>query len=276
MNYEMNLANFNLTFGSEKQPMLDYFDDLVYTAFIKSTKYKSYIYKKNGISYQFTNIKKEQTEFGAFLTGFLYRTSSESHLLDNWGWSMFCIRLKDHKLAYIKNNWQSPSLKIFNSATNHILRVYKNNVNKYKRLNFELNIIGLPDYKALEGKIRNAKKVNEITLSFFYLNGEDNPFLGNIDSSLGKKIQSTIKKSEAEQFNLNVKNPNKPDVFFNSFKSLKCKAGIAINYISSFGNKKIVKNNDVLEKLPLNHSILSPYRHNDNLFNEINEKLKNI
>ncbi len=181
------IANFNCTFGKENKPMLDYFEEIVMPAFQQSQ-----VRESDGNKYFFDNVKLIMVK-GEFMLGGLLikRTKLEVKSLYTEGkltltneihpsdpYSYFLINLKNHRMVLVKNQKGSPNLGNFSATAKYVLKDYVSKINrdiedKEERLPAaNLNIVAIPFKDAIRKEMRNVKKIQNVILRFYPLNGD--------------------------------------------------------------------------------------------------------
>ncbi len=182
------IANFNVTFGNEAIPMLDFFDTVIYPAF-KSKNIRII----NDNSYLFLNIEiHEYSPYSHVLTGVLVRKTtleiksdltSDGNLIEKdeqystAPYSLFAINLRNHRMVFMPNQKGSPSLASFQSTAKHVINSYIKTENQ-KRCNdnkleyAEIHVVGIPNAETIDNLLDNVKKIKRLTLRFYPLNGD--------------------------------------------------------------------------------------------------------
>lgn len=187
MKVSAQVANFNVVFGDEERPMLDYFDSIIYPAFLSGIEKSG----KNQNAYFFREIEviKNKNGDAAIIGRIIKRTILEvfSDLNERGDlvekdehyssapYSTFIIYLRNHRMLFVPNQKGSPTLSNFKSAVEYILKKFISNYNSKneKRLPYVLvNIVGVPSAKSLEELLKTVKKINSLTLKFYPLNGD--------------------------------------------------------------------------------------------------------
>lgn len=182
------IANFNIVFGEEEKPMLDYFDTVIYLAFTSDIKKVS-----DGNEYLFKNVEISEGVGNKYiLTGqFVKKTileiksdiNEEGELIEKdekysaAPYSSFAINLMNHRMIYIPNQKGSPTLANFRSSVKYVISNYVKEKNKdvdekYKIAYALVNIVGIPSAKTMDDLLKNVEKINKLTLRFYPLNGD--------------------------------------------------------------------------------------------------------
>lgn len=188
---KLSIANFNITYGPENEPMLSYFHDILYPAFCNEQKVRT---SKN-VSY-FSDVKLKLINSEYVLTGNLIR---ETHyrvrtiVVDNElvpspssvptaPYSRFIIYLKSHRMILVKNEGQSPNLKSFQAVLRKVIDRYIREANRGRDEadlpllpNAIINIVNMPLPDSIDEAIKEFAKINSINLRFFPLNNDIDP-----------------------------------------------------------------------------------------------------
>lgn len=191
MRRKINIANFNLTFGVDEEPMLSHFDDIVYPAFTSGIKNESFNEYERSIFLH--NVKVENDHLDDYmLTGLIVKKTileiksqiEGNELIDTdyeyptAPYSYFCINLKNHRMYLVKNQNGSPDIRTFQSTVLYILKEYVANKNKGildeldKLPNPYLKIIGVPFKANINEELKKVEKISSLTFKFFPLNGD--------------------------------------------------------------------------------------------------------
>lgn len=221
MNYTVSLANFNVTFGKDDEPLLNYFDSVVYNAF-KSEIRREVINKQTAISdyYYFMDVDIHNTEeMGYVLYGKIVRETElevksivsgdklvkKNERYPSAPYSTFYIYLKNHRMLLIKNQKGSPSIKTFGTTAKYVLNKYirrlnddirnKNNLcnggNKQKFFPYSrVEVVGLPLEETLRESLKKVKKIRYLKLRFYPLNGDID--IEDIASGVARDFRKTV------------------------------------------------------------------------------------
>lgn len=182
------VANFNVVFGEDEKPMLDYFDTVIYPAFTSDIKKVS-----DGNEYLFKNVEISEGIGNKYiLTGqFVKKTileiksdiNEEGELVEKdekysaAPYSSFAINLMNHRMIYVPNQKGSPTLANFRSSVKYVISNYIKEKNKEvdekNKIEYALvNIVGIPSAKTMDNLLKNVEKINKLTLRFYPLNGD--------------------------------------------------------------------------------------------------------
>lgn len=188
---KVSIANFNLVFHEKglDKGMLEYFDEIVMPALTCG-----YFRKSGDATFLFMDIKVFERYGEYILTGIIVKKTilevksdltSDGRLIEvdekypAAPYSTFIIYLKNHRMVYVENQKGSPNIKSFRATMQYIL-------NKYvKQQMFELeeeerekypipilNVVGIPTREKLKAVLKDAEKINKLTLRFYPLNGD--------------------------------------------------------------------------------------------------------
>lgn len=215
-NKKIELANFNCTFGDSHDAMLKYFTKVVYPAFCDMSIVREYRINDNSSNkYYFTEIEIIFSEkLGYILKGYIvketiYRGKSKvdenkkiieldatiENGYEHAPYSIFGIILKNHRLFFIKNEGESPSLTTFRATTKYCFEKYIERINKeisnfikktlfdeysinplYNDLkllpNFELTVTPFIEEKAIQQTFEEIIEIDEVSLKFVQPNGD--------------------------------------------------------------------------------------------------------
>ena len=187
---KMTIANFNIVFGDDEEPLLNYFESIILPAFRQDI-----IRKTNQEKYKFMDIEILEVEEGIFaLKGILVKSTTlevKSKFDDNENlvdanelyatapYSSFIIYLHNHRMVLIKNQKGSPDLRSFSSTVRYILYRFIHDTNKLRKENGEIplpnaiiNIVGILLEDSIFKALNKVNKINELKLKFYPLNGD--------------------------------------------------------------------------------------------------------
>lgn len=187
----MQFANFNITFGNQNAPMLDYFEDIIFPAFVSG-----YVRGKeeDPLRYSFNDImlKEIDNEYvlvGNFIKDTEYQvitTIQEGDLVSTPAhvptapYSRFIIFLKNHRMVLVRNEMRSPDIRSFQKTVREMLIVYTRKENQKRDKDNKLpiaivHIVDIPFRDSIETVLKTVKKVNWLKLRFFPLNNDLDP-----------------------------------------------------------------------------------------------------
>lgn len=217
MKNNTSIANFNVTFGEEHEPMLSHFEDIIVPAFNSAIKREVGTGKQKD-KYYFINSRVETLGEDEVFTGQLVKDTElevKSKVVDNElietdehypsaPYSVFYIFLRNHRMILIRNQKGSPDLRSFRVTVNKIITSYikqhnskENCENILPEANIE--IIGIPTLETWNNIFRNVIKVRGLELRFFPLNGDKK--YNNLTNVL---TDTFVKEAGAKQVNLKI------------------------------------------------------------------------
>ena len=225
---KLSIANFNITYGPENEPMLTYFQDILYPAFCNEQKVRT---SKN-VSY-FSDVELKLISSEYVLTGNLIR---ETHyrvrtiVVDNElvpspssvptaPYSRFIIYLKSHRMILVKNEGQSPNLKSFQAVLRKVVDRYTREANRERDKadlplfpNAVINIVNMPLPDSIDETIKEFAKIKSINLRFFPLNNDIDP------APLLAYVRSTMDSVDSKTGNLTFNSPKSANGISNLFQ----------------------------------------------------------
>lgn len=183
----MSLANFNITFGKEYDPLLEHFEDIFIPALTSGN-----VRTKSNDRYLFMNVKVFEISEGEFiLSGYFVKDTIveirskhtekglvyTNEMYPSAPFSIFVVFLKNHRALLVKNQKESPDVRSLNATINHILKKYIKDINENREPREKLpyaqvNIVNLPSKNALIDNLEQVKKVKELVLRFYPLNND--------------------------------------------------------------------------------------------------------
>lgn len=187
----LNIANFNCTFGKENKPMLEHFEDVILPAFQQEI-----VRVIDDNKYHFEKVRLNMTKGEFTLAGIIVKRTKivvksvikegegltkTNQVIPSDPYSFFLINLKNHRMALVKNQKESPSISNFSLVAKHYLRTYVNEYNKTvtdksEKLPYaRLNIVAIPFKGVIEEELKHIKKIENVTLRFYPLNGDVTP-----------------------------------------------------------------------------------------------------
>lgn len=219
---KMYLANLNVTFGVEDEPLLKWMDEFVYPALLSGFKRK--LSDKTKVMFENVAIEKVDQEY--VLRGIvikdtvldIYNEYDEDDGLKEVNshpksapYSAFVIFLKNHRMVLVRNQKGSPDLRLFASTFSQTLKYYRQEQNKVRK---EQNQDILPDYivtvrgiisrASIEEVMEKVKKIKSLTFIMKPRNNEVGGLYGLLDE-LDDRIR---KQSQSKDLKIKVNNPN--------------------------------------------------------------------
>lgn len=200
MDKNLTIANFNVTFGVEEEPLLNYFDEIVLPALTET--HEDYKLIKDDNKYYFMDVevkeyenqinKSEHDSKELVLTGILVKETileiksqvdekGDLHNTDlkfpSAPYSLFIIFLRNHRMVLVKNQKGSPDIRNFRSTVEYMVKKQIAKLNKDREKGNKLpyalvNVVGIPNSKGVKEALKDVKKVRKLSLKFYPLNGE--------------------------------------------------------------------------------------------------------
>lgn len=209
------LANFNCTFGTNHEPLLNYFFEILYPAFIKESENS-----ENNKSFILENIQLSRVRGNFMLTGIIIkRTTLEvksryingqltqtNNRYKSDPFSYFIINLNNHRMILVKNQNGSPTLSNFSTLASKLLKKYVRELNKDKLKEEKLpepnlNIVAIPFKGKIQEELKKVKKVNQVILRFYPLNGDI------IENDTVDHLLESLEKIESNSGNITYNSP---------------------------------------------------------------------
>ena len=184
----VQVANFNVVFGEDEHPMLDYFDTIIYPSMSSGISKKM-----SEDEYLFKNIEidKNQKEYYV-LRGIIVKKTileiksdlnEQGELIEkdekhpSAPYSLFAINLLNHRMIFMPNQKGSPTLANFRSAVKYVINAYIKVKNKEldaeHKLDYALvNVVGIPSAHSMDALLKDVAKISSLTLRFYPLNGD--------------------------------------------------------------------------------------------------------
>lgn len=209
---QMTIADLNVVFGKEEEPLLHYVDSIVIKAlnsdfFRVSTNDTKFFFKDTKI------IEIDENEF--VLCGILIKDTvlnikskyneevgleKKNDKIQSSPYSVFMIYLKNHRMVLVKNQSSSPDIRSFSSTFREILGEYIKTENR-KRKQEERKLLpyamvsvnGIKTAASVREALKNVEKIESITFKLRPLNSEwdyEGSVFGSIDKEIRKTIQS--------------------------------------------------------------------------------------
>ncbi|MDR0767003.1 MAG: hypothetical protein LBE57_00940 [Methanosarcinales archaeon] len=221
--HDVDIANFNVTFGLEDKPLLSYFKEIVYPAFqaeiIREIKGKNKRYELLDCSIEnFTGKDSDFVLIGRLVKDTIIESKSERDEIGNIKevdkkykmapYSIFIIFLINHRMILVKNQVGSPDYREFGATVNYVLKEYIRERNKEigkqkksretKSKMIEpygaptVNIANIPHLETIKEQLKDIK-IQKITIKMFPLNGTTDykGVFGSIRKSMGEVSSKT-------------------------------------------------------------------------------------
>lgn len=212
---KMYLANLNVTFGKDDEPLLKWIDEFVYPAL--QMDYKRKINNKTKV--MFENVSIEMIEDEYVLKGIIIKDTildilneydEKKGLIDvnsqakSAPYSAFMIFLKNHRMVLVRNQSGSPDLRLFASSFSQTLKNYRTVQNKIRKEegtdqlpDYTVTVRGIASRASVEEMMEKVKKVKKLTFIMKPRNNENGGLynlLDGLDEEIRKKSQSKLAK----------------------------------------------------------------------------------
>lgn len=208
-NKQMTIADLNVVFGKEEEPLLQRIDDMVLPALQSGMVRKA----SENTRYLFEDCQIVEMEGELILKGILIKDTildvmseytmeglrkTNKHFPSS-PYSVFMIFLRNHRMLLVKNQSGSPDIRSFKTSFKYILREYtfaENQKRKEKREPFlpyaSANVTGIKTTESVKKVLEDVEKITELTFRFYPLNAEwdYDPIFGGIDDAIRKVIGS--------------------------------------------------------------------------------------
>lgn len=213
----MQFANFNITFGNNNEPMLEYFEKIIFPAF-KSEYIRG---KKEDLArYSFSDVEIKEIDGEYVLVGNYIKdteyqvvttvqkgdlVSTPAHV-PTAPYSRFLIFLKNHKMVLVRNEMRSPDVRSFQRTVRDMLTVFIRKANQKREKDEKypiaiVHIVDIPLSDNIENVLKTVNKVNWLKLRFFPLNNDLDPL------PLFRTIREDMKKVGSRTGNLVFNSP---------------------------------------------------------------------
>ena len=248
----MHFANFNVTFGSQVDPMLTHFEDIIFPAFTSG-------YKRGKIGerplFYMADVEIKQIEGEYLLTGNyikdmeydVYTTVQDGELVSSPArvptapYSRFIIFLQNHRMVLVRNEPKSPDIRSFEATVramlgSYIRKINRNAKDKQSKLpNAIVNIVEIPLPKDIDAILKDVHKINWLKIRFFPLNNDISPI------PIADDINKQMKKLGSKHAHVQFSSPDSKE----EVKSLMDRsAGLAVSTLEvedDNGNKSRIK-----------------------------------
>lgn len=206
---QMAIADLNVVFGKDEEPLLKRIDDIVLPALRSGIERKSS--KNTRFLFEDCEIMRLEEEF--VLKGILIKDTildvmseytedglrkTDKHVPSS-PYSIFIIFLKNHRMLLVKNQSGSPDIRSFKTTFRAVLREYVSGENQTRRKkgkkflpHAKTYVTGIKTSKSVKDALEDVEKITELTFQFYPLNAEwdYDPVFGAIDKSIRKVIGS--------------------------------------------------------------------------------------
>ena len=302
----MQFANFNITFGEQDAPMLEYFEEIIYPAFLSGYVRGNAI---DGAKYSFDDIKikeinDELVMVGNYIKSTEYKivtTIQDGVLVSSPAdiptapYSRFVIFLKNHRMVLVRNETNSPDIRSFQKTVRDMLFAYirKNNRDRDRENKLPevfVNIVDIPMRDSIEEVLRNVRKVDSLKIRFFPLNNDLPP------QALMQAVLCSLGQVGSKTGNLVFNSPGSRDGVQKVIKETGGMAEASLKVTDDSGEKRSIKqgtfssnikipyngnlnpNNDnyLVEQAKENGSISTVSKDNATLFGRFRDRLRGL
>lgn len=187
----MQFANFNITFGENNSPMLEYFESIVFPAFTgnyirgKRDELPRYFFE----NVQIKEVDDEYVMVGNYVKETEYKVITTVHAgelvnspadIPTAPYSRFMVFLKNHRMVLVRNETGSPDIRSFQKTVREILSTHIREENRKREKENKLpiaivHIVDIPLKDNIAEVLKNVNKVNWFKLRFFSLNNDLDP-----------------------------------------------------------------------------------------------------
>lgn len=260
----MQFANFNITFGEQDSPMLEYFEEIIYPAFLSGYVRGNAI---DGAKYSFDDIRIKEindelvmvgnyiksTEYKVITTvqdGALVSSPAE---IPTAPYSRFVIFLKNHRMVLVRNEKSSPDVRSFQKTVRDMLFAYirKNNRDREREDKLPeafVNIVDIPMRDSIEEVLRNVRKVDSLKLRFFPLNNDLPP------QAIAQAVLCGLQKVGSRTGNLVFNSPGSRDGVQNLIQGSGGMAEASLKVTDVSGEKRSIKQDTFSSNIKIQHS----------------------
>nr|DAN97758.1 MAG TPA: protein of unknown function (DUF4747) [Caudoviricetes sp.] len=227
-NKSMYLANLNITFGVNDEPLLKWLDEFVLPALTSGIKREiKSKNKKEPTRVLFKDVDVEEIENGELvLKGVIIKDTvldiynqldEKEELVDDEQhpksapYSTFMIFLKNHRMVLVRRQAGSPDLRLFSSTLSEILKKYRKQENKRRK---EENIPYLPSPivwlkgiktdTTIKEVLNEVSRIKNVTLILKPRNNEN----GGLDDLVDGLDNQILKIVCSKQLKLSINSPN--------------------------------------------------------------------
>jgi len=216
---KLYLANFNVTFGDEDEPLLTWLDEFVLPAMQMKLE-RTLSDKKSKV--MFKNVKVGYLEEELVVTGIIIKDTelevysqldsnqeivNTNKILPSAPLSIFLIYLKNHRMFLVRNQKGSPDLRLFSSTFEYAIKEYRKIINKSRRENKQellpyaiASVKGIKQVASIDDALKNVKKITKVTMKLKPTNNEFmgmDSLLGSLEENFSKKIAAKTTKVSA-------------------------------------------------------------------------------
>lgn len=260
---ELILANFNCLFGeneTSKEPMLNYFEKIVFPAFLQKYNHKQFFFHEISIKeydkdkfYLYGKIIRQTTlEVSSIYNKETQTLEETNYKYEASPYSEFILLLENHRLILCGNQKGSPTISNFQSLMrNSINKIIKDN-NKVCETGHELpplyefEVIELPKTEDIKKNIEKFESISKFSLKIVSLNNDI------LDDNFFEDLQKLKDISGSKSSELNLTNPENKSFISEAIEKSAGLATFTLEAREKKGEKPIkYTNNEFKEKLSL-------------------------
>ena len=282
----IEFLNFNCTYGKNSEPFLAYFTDIVWPSL-----HKGYRRVSKGDQFLIDNVEiKELEGYGLVLIGVHIRSTEleiKSEYIEGKGlvpmdkripsgpYSAFAIFLKNHRMIHIKNQKGSPTSSQLGATFQTIMNKYVRDFNKEvteKSLYLpysHVNVTNIPDKSRLKTLFNDVKKVNNLNIRLYALNGDVN------NGDLLDNFQEQLGALDSDTGSMNFPSPNNINNVELLVSEVHDLGKIRMETVFKDGTKQTITNDHYKETYPM-YLPESEDNINENIMRGVNEIKSNI
>lgn len=211
---QMYVADVNVVFGKEEEPLIKNIDTVVLPALKSGFVHDS----SEKTKYFFEDVDIREFDGEYVLSGLLIKDtileikSEYSHQnglkktdkrVKSAPYSLFMLYLKNHRMILVKNQDGSPDVRGFTAAFRNIVKKYVRGYNAKIRANDEVihkeylkfphvHASGIKTAESVRQALKDVEKITEMTLTLYPLNSEwdINGVIGGIDERIRRVVGS--------------------------------------------------------------------------------------
>lgn len=253
------IANFNCTFGVEDKPMMEYFDNVIYPAFMSRFKRRT-----SSESLFFENVEIRHDINGRYmLCGILVRKTtieirtehndikgitSTNKVYDSAPISFFTIYLDNHRMIYTTNQKGSPNIRAFGATVKSVIRQFFKNANleREEKIPYpNIDVVSIPSVKNIKAQLEEVEKIKKLRIKLFAPNGDID--MSNIFRDLTNQLTEIGSKTGIVVYNSPSNNENVID----TIDSTKGVAEAALDVKYKNGGTGTIEHDKMTEKFKM-------------------------
>lgn len=208
---QMYVADLNVVFGKEEEPLIKHIDDIVLPALQRG----SYIEASERTGYIFENVQLNEIEENEYIIQGILIKDTVLDIMSEYSrekglektnkhyksspYSVFLLYLKNHRMLLVKNQPGSPDIRSFGSAFREAVRGYVAQQNRKRKSSGEevlpmpkTHIAGIKTAQNVKEALKDVEKISQLIFKFYPLNSEWDygSVFGQIDKTIRKEIGS--------------------------------------------------------------------------------------